>query len=35
VAERLNKRYEKFRSHGHFIEKIESAENEAIPQAAA
>jgi acetyl-CoA carboxylase carboxyl transferase subunit alpha len=35
VAERLKKRYEKFRGHGHFIEKIESAENDAIPQASA
>jgi acetyl-CoA carboxylase carboxyl transferase subunit alpha len=35
VAERLKKRYEKFRSHGHFTEKIESAENDAIPQASA
>jgi hypothetical protein len=28
-------RYEKFRAHGHFTEKIESAENDAIPQASA
>jgi acetyl-CoA carboxylase carboxyl transferase subunit alpha len=35
VAERLKKRYEKFRSHGHFTEKVESAENDAIPQASA
>jgi acetyl-CoA carboxylase carboxyl transferase subunit alpha len=35
VAERLKKRYEKFRGHGHFTEKIESAENDAIPQASA
>jgi acetyl-CoA carboxylase carboxyl transferase subunit alpha len=35
VAQRLKKRYEKFRGHGHFIEKIESAENDAIPQASA
>jgi acetyl-CoA carboxylase carboxyl transferase subunit alpha len=35
VAERLKKRYEKFRGYGHFIEKIESAENDAVPQASA
>ena len=35
IAERLKLRYEKFRSHGHFTEKIESAENDAIPQASA
>jgi acetyl-CoA carboxylase carboxyl transferase subunit alpha len=34
VAERLKARYDKFRAHGHFVEKIESAENNAIPQAA-
>jgi acetyl-CoA carboxylase alpha subunit len=34
VPERLKKRYEKFRAHGHFREKIESAENNAVPQAA-
>src|SRR5271163_131106 len=34
VAERLKKRYEKFRAHGHYAEKIESAENNAVPQAA-
>ena len=33
VAERLKQRYEKFRAHGHFIEKAESAENDAVPQA--
>jgi acetyl-CoA carboxylase carboxyl transferase subunit alpha len=33
VAERLKLRYQKFRAHGHFIEKAESAENDAIPQA--
>src|SRR5450432_1388739 len=35
VAERLKQRYEKFRAHGHFIEQIESMENDAVPQAAA
>src|SRR5580692_2710640 len=35
VAERLKKRYEKFRGHGHFAEKIESTENGVVPQAAA
>ena len=35
VPERLKKRYEKFRGHGHFVEKIESAENDAVPQASA
>jgi acetyl-CoA carboxylase carboxyl transferase subunit alpha len=34
VAERLKKRYEKFRAHGHFTEKIEPSEN-GVPQAAA
>ena len=33
VATRLKLRYDKFRAHGHFIEKAESAENDAIPQA--
>jgi acetyl-CoA carboxylase carboxyl transferase subunit alpha len=35
VAERLKKRYEKFRGHGHFIEKTESAENDVILQTSA
>jgi acetyl-CoA carboxylase carboxyl transferase subunit alpha len=34
IAERLKKRYEKFRSHGHFIEKVD-AEADGVPQAAA
>jgi acetyl-CoA carboxylase carboxyl transferase subunit alpha len=34
VAERLKLRYEKFRAHGHFHEKVEPAEN-GVPQAAA
>jgi acetyl-CoA carboxylase carboxyl transferase subunit alpha len=34
VAERLRKRYEKFRAHGHFHEKTEPVEN-GVPQAAA
>jgi acetyl-CoA carboxylase carboxyl transferase subunit alpha len=34
VAERLKKRYEKFRAHGHFHEKIEPAENGVVPTAA-
>jgi len=34
VAERLRKRYEKFRSHGRFVEKID-AEADGVPQAAA
>jgi acetyl-CoA carboxylase carboxyl transferase subunit alpha len=35
VADRLKKRYEKFRAHGHFHEKVEPAENGVVPQAAA
>ena len=35
VAERLKKRYEKFRAHGHFIEKTVPAENGAVLQPAA
>ncbi|HVU08156.1 MAG TPA: acetyl-CoA carboxylase carboxyltransferase subunit alpha [Verrucomicrobiae bacterium] len=35
VAERLKKRYEKFRAHGRFFEKAEPDENNAVPQAAA
>ena len=35
VAERLKKRYEKFRAHGHFHEKIEPATKGVVPQAAA
>jgi acetyl-CoA carboxylase carboxyl transferase subunit alpha len=34
VAERLKKRYEKFRAHGHFNEKVEPAENGIVPIAA-
>jgi acetyl-CoA carboxylase carboxyl transferase subunit alpha len=34
IAERLKKRYEKFRAHGHFHEKVEPVEN-GVPQAAA
>jgi hypothetical protein len=34
TAERLKKRYEKFRSHGQFIEKAELPENN-VPQGAA
>jgi len=34
VAERLKRRYEKFRAHGHFVEQIESSENGVVPQAA-
>jgi acetyl-CoA carboxylase carboxyl transferase subunit alpha len=34
VAERLKKRYEKFRSHGHFLEKVEPAANGVVPQAS-
>ncbi len=35
VAQRLKLRYEKFRAHGHFTEKVEPGQNEAVPQAAA
>jgi acetyl-CoA carboxylase carboxyl transferase subunit alpha len=35
VAERLKKRYEKFRAHGHFIENTEPAVNGVVPQASA
>jgi acetyl-CoA carboxylase carboxyl transferase subunit alpha len=35
VADRLKKRYEKFRAHGHFHEKVEPSENGVVPQAAA
>jgi acetyl-CoA carboxylase carboxyl transferase subunit alpha len=35
IAERLKQRYEKFRAHGHFVEKIESTEHGEVPQAAA
>ena len=35
VAERLKKRYGKFRAHGHFIENTEPAVNGAVPQASA
>ncbi|HVU27169.1 MAG TPA: acetyl-CoA carboxylase carboxyltransferase subunit alpha [Verrucomicrobiae bacterium] len=35
VADRLKKRYEKFRAHGHFLEKVEPSENGVVPQAAA
>jgi acetyl-CoA carboxylase carboxyl transferase subunit alpha len=34
VAERLKQRYEKFRAHGQFHEKIEPAENGVVPTAA-
>jgi len=34
IAKRLKQRYEKFRAHGHFVEQVESAENNAIPQAS-
>jgi len=34
AAERLKKRYEKFRAHGHFVEKTEAAAN-GVPTAAA
>jgi acetyl-CoA carboxylase carboxyl transferase subunit alpha len=34
VAERLKKRYEKYRAHGHFLEKIAPAENGIVPTAA-
>src|SRR3984957_2317790 len=34
IAERLKKRYEKFRAHGHFHETAETVEN-GVPQAAA
>jgi len=34
VAERLKQRYEKFRAHGHFHEKVEPAENGVVPTAA-
>jgi acetyl-CoA carboxylase alpha subunit len=35
VAERLKRRYEKFRAHGHFHEKIEPAGNGIVPTAAS
>ncbi len=35
VAERLKKRYDKFRAHGQFIEKAEPAETHAPPAVAA
>jgi acetyl-CoA carboxylase carboxyl transferase subunit alpha len=35
VAERLKKRYEKYRAHGHFHEKIEPAVHGVVPQAVA
>jgi acetyl-CoA carboxylase carboxyl transferase subunit alpha len=35
VAERLKKRYAKFRAHGHFIENTEPAVNGVVPQASA
>jgi acetyl-CoA carboxylase carboxyl transferase subunit alpha len=34
IAERLKKRYEKFRSHGRFIEKV-NVEADEVPQASA
>ncbi len=35
VAERLKKRYEKFRAHGHFAENTEPSINGEVPQASA
>jgi len=35
VAERLKKRYEKFRAHGHFIEKTGPVEKSADLQTSA
>jgi len=35
VAERLKKRYGKFRAHGHFIENTEPPVNGVVPQASA
>jgi acetyl-CoA carboxylase carboxyl transferase subunit alpha len=35
VAERLKKRYEKFRAHGHFAENTEPSLNGEVPQASA
>ena len=35
VAERLKKRYGKFRAHGHFIENTEPAVNGVVPQVSA
>jgi hypothetical protein len=34
VAERLKKRYEKFRAHGHFIENTEPSVNGVVPMAS-
>ena len=34
VAERLKRRYEKFRAHGHFHEKVEPTGNGIVPTAA-
>jgi acetyl-CoA carboxylase carboxyl transferase subunit alpha len=34
VAERLKRRYQKFRAHGHFHEKVEPAGNGVVPTAA-
>jgi len=34
VADRLKQRYDKFRAHGHFIEKVDVEAN-SVPQAAA
>jgi acetyl-CoA carboxylase carboxyl transferase subunit alpha len=34
VAERLKKRYQKYRAHGHFLEKVEPSANEAKPALA-
>jgi acetyl-CoA carboxylase carboxyl transferase subunit alpha len=33
AAQRLKQRYEKFRAHGHFHEKVPPAEHSAVPQA--
>jgi acetyl-CoA carboxylase carboxyl transferase subunit alpha len=35
IAKRLKKRYEKFRAHGHFLEKVEPSGNGAVPTAPA
>jgi len=35
VAERLKKRYEKFRAHGHYAENTEPVVNGVVPQASA
>ena len=35
IAERLKRRYDKFRAHGHFVEEMESTKNGIVPQAAS